>query len=278
MFNTLSSNNYGPKTIGLSIGLFSNEKCMLCVRMREHVQIRFHSHRRHHHLHLSVRTYVKYKYIEIHRILNGMNKLMAFKPHLSQIKQWLTYKCFAIENSYRAHIYAFIWMILSLFISIKVNIVFSTRSWFVAITHIANEWDCDQRNSTVEIQMKASTEKTWKILSRMHLCTRLDHRCAIICTLFFAKCSRISTKSQLEEKGWKGIAGRLSCYFWESNDNNYLDVYSFSSAKGYKFQSFLFGMTLSGSKFNWNVNLKLRSEIPQAYWYRITKCNSMFVI
>lgn len=81
---------------------------------------------------------------------------------------------------------------------------------------------------------------------------------------FFAKCSRISTKSQLEEKGWKGIAGRLCCYFWESNDNNYLDVYSFSSAKGYKFQSFLFGMTLSGSKFNWNVNFKITFRNPSS--------------
>lgn len=213
MFNTLSSNNDGPKTIGLSIGLFSNEKCMLCVRMREHVQIRFHSHRRHHHLHLSVRTYVKYKYIEIHRILNGMNKLMAFKPHLSQIKQWLTYKCFAIENSYRAHIYAFIWMILSLFISIKVNIVFSTRSWFVAITHIANEWDCDQRNSTVEIQMKASTEKTWKILSRMHLCTWLDHRCAIICTLFSPNALEFPPNRNLRRKGGKELQGGWAAIF-----------------------------------------------------------------
>lgn len=80
-----------------------------------------------------------------------------------------------------------------------------------------------------------------------------------------------------------GITGeregrKCSSYFWKSNDNNYLDVYRSSSSKGYKFQTILFGMTFSGSKFNWNVNLKLRSKIPQAHCYQITKCNSMYFI
>lgn len=112
---------------------------------------------------------------------------MTFKPQSSQIKQ--------CNWTHTVHI-SCEWF-LSLFIWIKVNIVFRTNSWFVVIVAKAqthshhNNNDCDERNSIVKINENSnwiarhSTIDIWECIY-----LRLDFMgCANISAYMFRNCA-----------------------------------------------------------------------------------------